>query len=46
MEQEYWTECEACETETQVMVIDEEEMPQYCPMCGFSVAYEPFDSAD
>ena len=40
METEYWTECEACETETQVLVVDEEEIPQYCPMCGFSVDYE------
>ena len=40
MELEYWTECESCETETQVIVIDEEEVPQYCPMCGFSVDYE------
>ena len=41
MELEYWTECESCETETQVIVIDEEEeVPQYCPMCGFSVEYE------
>lgn len=46
MEQEYWTECEACEVETQVMVIDEEEIPQHCPMCGFSTIYEPFDSSD
>ena len=43
METEYWTECEACETETQVMVIDQEEIPQYCPMCGFSVEFEELD---
>jgi len=43
METEYWTECEACETETQVMVIDQEEIPQYCPMCGFSVSFEELE---
>lgn len=40
METEYWTECAACEVETQVMVIDEEEPPNYCPMCGSSCEYE------
>lgn len=43
METEFWTECEACETETQVMVVDEEEKPQFCPMCGFSCVYEELD---
>ncbi len=44
MEEEYWTECDACECETQVMVIDNEEVPQFCPMCGTSTEFEPFDS--
>ena len=43
METEYWTECEACDTETQVMVIDQEEVPQHCPMCGFSCIYEELE---
>lgn len=46
MEVEYWTECDACETETHVMVIDEEEVPQYCPMCGSTTQFYPFDSSD
>ena len=43
METEYGALCEACETETQVMVLDEEEPPQYCPMCGTSVNYEELE---
>ncbi len=34
MEEEYWTECAACDTESQVLVVDSEETPLYCPMCG------------
>ena len=44
MEEEYWTECDACECETQVMVIDNEEVPQFCPMCGSPVDFDTFDS--
>lgn len=40
MEEEYWAECDACETETQVLVIDQEEIPQHCPMCGHPIEYE------
>ena len=40
MEEEYWAECIACETETQVLVIDTEEIPQYCPMCGSPIEFE------
>ena len=40
MEAEYWTECESCGVETQVLVVDETEIPQYCPMCGFTSEYE------
>ena len=43
MELEYWTECPSCETETQVMVLDESEIPQYCPMCGYSSEYEELE---
>jgi predicted RNA-binding Zn-ribbon protein involved in translation (DUF1610 family) len=35
MEEEYWTECDACETESQVIVINDDEVPQHCPMCGY-----------
>jgi len=30
----YTLECHLCETETEVLVKDCEEEPQYCPMCG------------
>jgi hypothetical protein len=40
MEEEYWTECAACDTESQVMVIDNEEVPQFCPMCGTPMRFE------
>mgnify|MGYP001271002199 FL=1 len=43
MEKEYWAECVTCDTETQVLVIDEEEKPNYCPMCGYSIEYEELD---
>ncbi len=40
MEEEYWAECPACEVETQVLVLDSEELPQYCPMCGSRMEHE------
>ena len=43
MEEEYWTECDACMTETQVMVVDQEEVPQYCPMCGSTAEYDTLE---
>jgi len=43
MEEEYWTECIACDTESQVMVIDNEEVPQFCPMCGSPMQFELLD---
>ena len=43
MEEEYWTECDACDTESQVMVIDSEEIPQYCPMCGSPMEFEALE---
>ena len=39
MEDEYWTECAACDTESQVLVLDSEEKPLYCPMCGSPMEY-------
>ena len=41
MEKEYWASCDACETETQVLVLD--EVPCYCPMCGSSVEFEELE---
>ena len=43
MEEEYWTECFACDTETQVIVIDNDEVPAFCPMCGSPSKYETVD---
>ena len=40
MEEEYWTECIACDTESQVLVINSEETPQYCPLCGSPMDFE------
>ena len=46
METEWWAECAACETETQVLVVDQEEAPQYCSMCGSPLTYEELDEED
>lgn len=46
MEEEYWAECVACDTETQVMVVDNEETPAYCPMCGSPTSYELMEDED
>jgi rubrerythrin len=43
METEYWVECEVCGVETEVVVLDEEEVPQHCPMCGSVVEYEEIE---
>lgn len=33
----YYLECHLCETETEVLVKDSQEEPQYCPMCGVAI---------
>lgn len=43
MEIEYYTECDACGVETQVLVLDESEIPQFCPMCGYSAEFEELE---
>lgn len=43
MEQEYWALCEVCDTETQVLVVEAEEVPEFCPMCGSNIEFEPMD---
>lgn len=40
MEEEYGGQCANCEVETHVIVIDEEELPHYCSMCGSIMDYE------
>lgn len=31
---EYQTECELCESTTLITVLDVDEKPNFCPMCG------------
>ena len=40
IEEEYAAACEACDTETQVLVLENEEEPRYCPMCGTPLEYD------
>jgi hypothetical protein len=30
----YELDCGVCESQTEVLVMNSEEEPQYCPMCG------------
>ena len=46
MEKEYWTECIACEVETQVLVCTSDEIPQFCPMCGSPTTYEEMENEE
>jgi hypothetical protein len=43
MEEEYYGQCINCDVETEVLVIDEEEKPLYCPMCGCQMEFESLD---
>lgn len=43
MEEEYYGFCDNCDVETHVIVIDESEPPLYCPMCGYTVDFEPLE---
>ena len=43
MEKEYWFGCDACDTEVQVLVLEEQEIPQYCPMGGSTGTYEELE---
>lgn len=42
-EYNYSAECSVCETETDVSVLNNEEKPLFCPMCGTEVKFQPFD---
>lgn len=46
MEEEYWTECVACDTETQVIVFESDELPQNCPMCGYPTNFTIVEDDD
>lgn len=40
MEKEYSTFCVSCDVETELLVVDEEELPLFCPMCGEQTEWE------
>ena len=40
MEEEYYGLCDNCDVETLVTVVNEEEVPVYCSMCGCSMEFE------
>ena len=46
MELEYFTHCEACDTESQILVMDSNELPQFCAMCGSPVTYESLEEEE
>jgi hypothetical protein len=43
LEEEYWAVCEVCDTETQVMVVNSEDYPAFCPMCGSDLEFDPVE---
>ena len=43
MEQQYSGQCANCEVETYVTVVDEDELPLYCPMCGCQMDFDEED---
>ncbi len=45
-DKEYWTQCVACDTETQVLVINSNEDPLFCPMCGSSMEFEEVEEEE
>jgi len=40
MEEEYWGLCEVCDLETRVAVVNSEDVPAFCPMCGSDLEFE------
>lgn len=43
MEEEYIGQCDGCDVETRITVINEEEVPLFCPMCGYTTDFEPLE---
>ena len=43
METDYYGECDNCEVTTHVTIIDEDELPLYCPMCGCQMDFDEED---
>lgn len=43
MEETYWTECEVCDCVVKVIVMEGEEEPTTCPMCGEGADFEQID---
>jgi hypothetical protein len=46
MEDEYYGQCLNCDVDTYVTVLDEEELPLYCPMCGCQTDFEQTSDKD
>jgi hypothetical protein len=40
MEQQYSGQCMNCDVETYITVVDEDELPLYCPMCGCQMDFD------
>ena len=40
METTYWTECDICDNIVEVTVLDGDDKPELCPMCGESTTYK------
>lgn len=38
MDETYELECDVCESVVEVIVYDNSEEPQYCPMCGTAIS--------
>ena len=46
MNEEYELECPLCDTLVELVVIDEESLPAFCPMCGTDVVWDSLESID
>lgn len=42
-EEQYITVCDICDTESNLVVTDTDELPIYCPMCGSVTDWEESD---
>ena len=46
MEKEYWGLCDICDNETQVMVVNGDDVPCYCPLCGSDLEFDSLSDDD
>ena len=42
-EETYWTECEICDNVVKVVVIEGDDYPSICPMCGEMADFKEID---